>query len=215
MKLKKPKTPEDLYITVDKNAKKVDALAVHLEPEEGLLSQGKEVSLQVEDGRVIPDAEQGINYITVTDRHSGKGLTGKGFISGFSLKHGAIATSTSPDDNNIICIGASVEDMAVAINHLVEIGGGQVVVHDGEVLENIPLPICGLMADVSAREMAKMEKKLNEAAYSLGTILKRPFFFIIFLSITAIPEYAMTDRGLVAHATRTVVDPIKKIYTAK
>ena len=69
------------------------------------------------------------------------------------------------------------------------------------------------MADVSAQEMAEMEKKLNEAAYSLGTILKRPFFFIIFLSITAIPEYAMTDRGLVAHSTRTVIDPIRKIYT--
>jgi adenine deaminase len=213
MRLEKPKIPEDLYITVDKNAKKVDALAVHLEPEEGLLSQGRVVTLKVENGRVMPDAAQGINYITVTDRHSGKGLTGKGFISGFSLKRGAIATSISPDDNNIICIGSSVEDMAAAINHLVEIGGGQVAVHDRKVLAEIPLPICGLTADVSAREMARMEKKLNEAAYGLGTVLKRPFFFIIFLSITAIPEYAMTDRGLVSHATRTVIDPINKVYT--
>jgi len=90
----------------------------------------------------------------------------------------------------------------------VQIGGGQVAVAGGQVLADIPLPICGLMADVSAEEMADMEKKLNQAAYSLGTILKRPFFFIIFLSITAIPEYAMTDRGLVAHATRSVINPV-------
>jgi adenine deaminase len=213
MKLEKPKTAEDLYICVDGKARRADVLAVHLDPEEGLLSQGREVTLKVENGRVLPDIEQGINYITVTDRYSGRGLTGKGFISGFSLKRGAIATSSSPDDNNIICVGASVEDMAFAINHLVNIGGGQAAVHDGMVLADIPLPICGLMADVSVHDMAQMEKKLNEAAYSLGTILRRPFFFIIFLSITAIPEYAMTDRGLVAHATRTVIDPIKKVFT--
>ncbi len=86
-------------------------------------------------------------------------------------------------------------------------------VKDGKVLAEIPLPVCGLMADVSLEEMAELERKANEAAYALGTGLKRPFFFIIFLSITAIPEYAMTDRGLVAHATRSVIDPVRKVST--
>ena len=205
-------TGDRLYITTNKDATKVDVLAIHLDPEEGLLSQGREVTLPVADGKVMPNVEQGVNHISVTDRHSGKGLTGKGFISGFGIKRGAIATSTSPDDNNIICVGANTDDMAVAINHLIEIGGGQCAVENGKVLADIPLPICGLMADVSVEEMAEMEKKLNQAGYSLGSGLKRPFFFIIFLSITAIPEYAMTDRGLVAHATRTVIDPIRKVY---
>jgi adenine deaminase len=212
MNLQQKKTANDIYITVDPAASKADVLAVHLEPEEGLLSQGREVTLEVKEGRVLPDAEQGINYITVTDRHSGEGLTGRGFISGFDLKEGAIATSTSPDDNNIICIGASVDDMATAINHLADIGGGQTAVRDGKVLADIPLPVCGLMADITAEEMAALEKRANEAAYSLGTGLKKPFFFIIFLSITAIPEYAMTDLGLVAHASRSVIDPVKKAY---
>lgn len=208
MRLEKPVTADDLYIRVDSGAGRADVLAIHLEPEEGLLSQGREVTLDVVDGRVMPDISQDVIYISVTDRHSGKGLTGKGFISGFGLQRGAIATSTSPDDDNIICVGASVADMAIAINHLVEIGGGQVAVAGGRVLADIALPICGLMADVSAEEMAAREKTLNQAAYSLGTSLKRPFFFIIFLSITAIPEYAMTDRGLVVHATRQVIDPV-------
>jgi len=214
MHLDRPVTAQDLYITVDAKSTYVDAFAIHLEPEEGLLSQGREVTLPVIGGRVMPDAEHSVNYITVTDRHSGQGLTGKGFISGFSLKRGAIATSTSPDDNNIITVGASVEDMAVAINHLVRIGGGQVAVLDGQILAEIQLPVCGLMADISVEEMAAQEKVLNQAAFRLGTILKRPFFFIIFLSITAIPEYAMTDRGLVAHATRTVIDPIRRVHAS-
>jgi adenine deaminase len=208
MRLDRPITADDLYIRVDSGAGRADVLAIHLELEEGLLSQGREVTLDVVDGRVMPDISQDVIYISVTDRHSGKGLTGKGFISGFGLQRGAIATSTSPDDDNIICVGTSVADMAIAINHLVEIGGGQVAVADGKVLADIALPICGLMADISAEEMAAKEKTLNQAAYSLGTRLKRPFFFIIFLSITAIPEYAMTDRGLVAHATRQVIDPV-------
>lgn len=212
MHLEKPVLTKDLYIQVDPKATKADVLAIHMEPDEGLLSQGREVTLKVVDGKVMPDADQNVNFITVTDRHSGKGLTGKGFISGFNLKRGAIATSTSPDDDNIICVGASVDDMACAINHLVETGGGQVAVLDGKVLAEIQLPILGLMADISVEEMAAMEHKLNEAAYQLGTVLKRPFFFIIFLSITAIPDYAMTDRGLVAHATRTVIDPVRKAY---
>jgi adenine deaminase len=212
MHLDQPIQPADLYTTIgDPAARQAKVLAIHLEPEEGLLSQGREVALKVEGGRVMPDTDQDVIYISVTDRHSGQGLTGKGFISGFGLKRGAIATSTSPDDNNIITIGASVEDMAVAINHLVKIGGGQVAVANGAVLADIPLPVCGLMADVSAEDMAQQEKRLNQAAYSLGTKLKKPFFFIIFLSITAIPEYAMTDRGLVAHATRTVIDPIREV----
>jgi len=211
MYLETPISAEHLEITTDKDAKAVEALAIHLEPEEGLLSQGREVRLLVKDGKVMADPENGINHISVTDRYSGKGLTGKGFISGFGIKRGAIATSTSPDDDNVICVGANTNDMAVAVNHLIKIGGGQCAVNDGKVIADIPLPVCGLMADVSVEEMAQMEKKLNQAAYSLGSGLKRPFFFIIFLSITAIPEYAMTDRGLVAHSTRSVIDPILKV----
>ncbi len=215
MHLDKPIAAEDLYITVDDaQATQARVLAIHLEPEEGLLSQGREVTLNIADGRILPDPAQDVLYISVTDRHSGKGLTGKAFISGFGLKEGAIATSTSPDDDNIITIGASVEDMAVAINHLVNIGGGQVAVNKGAIMADIPLPVSGLMADISAEDMAQQEGTLNRAAYALGTKLKRPFFFIIFLSITAIPEYAVTDRGLVAHATRTVINPVLEVQRA-
>ena len=68
------------------------------------------------------------------------------------------------------------------------------------------------MDDISVEEMAQKEEKLNEAAHFLGSKIKRPFFYLMFLSITAIPNYAMTDAGLVEFASRSVIDPILKVY---
>ncbi|HEX2980693.1 MAG TPA: adenine deaminase C-terminal domain-containing protein, partial [Anaerolineaceae bacterium] len=195
----------------EKPASAAKTLCIHIDLNEGLLSRRRDVVLPVNDGRVCCDPEQGVNIVSVTERHTGSGKTRSAFISGFDLKRGAIATSLSPDDDNIICIGANPEDMACAINRLAEIGGGQVAVENQRVLAEIPLPLGGLMADVSAEEMAKMEKKLNQAAQQLGTHLQRPFFFLIFLSITAIPDYAMTDEGLVEHASRSVISPILEL----
>jgi adenine deaminase len=215
MKLDRPVNAADLYLRVDSRAEYADVLCIHVDLDEGLLSRRRDARVPVADGKVQPDPAQDVLYISVTDRYTGRGMTGLGMISGFGLKHGAIATSLSPDDCNIICVGASVDDMATAINHLVTLGGGQVVVDGGRVAADLPLPLCGILADVSVEEMAAMERRLNEAAYALGTRLRRPFFFLIFLSITAIPEYAMTDRGLVAHATRSVIDPIQGIVPAQ
>jgi adenine deaminase len=211
MKLDRPVTADDLYIKVDPRAESADMLCVHVDLNEGLLSRRRDATVPVAGGRIQPDPGQDVLYISVTDRYTGRGVTGLGLISGFGLKRGAIATSPSPDDNNIICVGATVDDMATAINHLVKLGGGQVVVDGGCVTAELPLPLCGIIADVSVEEMAAMERKLNEAAYALGTRLRRPFFFLIFLSITAIPEYAMTDRGLVEHASRSVINPVQKV----
>jgi adenine deaminase len=212
MKLDRPITADDLYLYVDQRAKAASVLCVHMDLNEGLLSRRRDATVPVRSGRIQPDPGQDVLYISVTDRYTGKGMSGRGLISGFGLKRGAIATSPSPDDNNIICVGASVEDMAVAINHVVKLGGGQVVVEDGQVKAELPLPICGIVADLPAEEIAAMERKLNEATYALGTQLKRPFFFLIFLSITAIPEYAMTDRGLVEHASRSVINPVVQVH---
>lgn len=208
VKLDRPIQPDDLLMRVDPAAKKAEMLCIHIDLTEGLLSRRRDAILPVRDGRVYCDPTQGVNFVSVTERHTGRGKTSSAFISGFELKKGAIATSLSPDDDNIICIGASVEDMAVAINHLAKTGGGQVAVEDGRVVAEIQLPLAGLMADISAEEMAAAEDRLNKAAYQLGTPLMRPFFFLIFLSITAIPDYAMTDEGLVEHKSRAVINPV-------
>lgn len=208
VKLDQPIQAGQLQIEAKEDAKKARVLCIHLDLDEGLLSKGREVILPVADGKILCDPSQGINNIAITERHTGKGKTNSAFISGFDLKKGAIATSLSPDDDNIICIGANPEDMAFAINRLAQLGGGQIAVAEGKILAEAPLPLCGLMADIPVDEMATTEQRLNEAAHQLGTPLKRPFFFMIFLSITAIPDYAMTDAGMVEFATRSVIDPV-------
>jgi len=215
MRLDRPVIAEQLYLRVDPRAESADVLCIHVDLDEGLLSRRRDAIVAVRDGKIQPDPDQDVLYISVTDRYTGRGMTGLGLISGFGLKHGAIATSLSPDDCNIICVGASVDDMAVAINHLVQLGGGQAVVDGGRVTAELPLPLCGIIADVSVEEMAAMESKLNAAACALGSRLRRPFFFLIFLSITAIPEYAMTDRGLVEHASRSVISPVTGVRLAQ
>ena len=212
LRLDRPITAEDIYLRVDPRAGSADVLCVHRDPSESPLRRRREVTMPVQDGKVLPSPSQDVLYIAVVERHTGRGLHSSGFISGFGLKRGAIATSLSPNDENIICIGADVEDMASAVNHLVQVGGGQVAIDGGQVLAEIRLPLLGLMADVPVAQMADDERRLDAAAGSLGSQMQRPFFHLLFLSITAIPEYGITDQGLVQQATRSVINPILRVH---
>lgn len=206
MKLERALTEKDICLTVPEDAKEARVLVMHLDPLQ--VRVRREADLPVRKGRVLPQPEQDVLYISVTDRHSGEAKTASAFVGGFGLKQGAFATSLSPDDDNVVCIGASVSDMVRATQYLFEIGGGQVIVQDGEVMAAIELPICGIMADVTAVEMADQERVLRQRLFSMGVTIPRPFFSIIFLSITAIPEFAITDLGLVEAASRQVVNPV-------
>lgn len=212
VRLDRPLSDDDLYLRTELSASYADVMAIHLNRAAGPPHQRKDFKLSVSGGLILPDIEQDVLYISVTERYTGKAKTSTGFIHGFSLNSGAMATSLSPDDNNIVTIGASVPDMVIAINRIREMGGGQVVVDHGEVAAEIPLPLCGLMIDCSVSEIADMERHLNRAAHKLGTDLHHPFFYLMFLSITAIPQYAITDMGVVERATREIIDPLLKVY---
>ena len=168
----------------------------------------REVELEVTDGVVLPDVERDVLYVTVVERYGKSSHRPVAFVSGFGLKAGAMASSASPDDNNILCIGTNPTDMAAAINHLAAEGGGQVAVRDGEVLAFLPLPIAGIVADLPPQDMALMEAQLDEAARGLGCRLASPFMYLIFLSITAIPDYAITDLGLIDCVTLEAMSPL-------
>jgi adenine deaminase len=201
-------TEGDIYQTVPDKAAQARVVVMHIEPSQ--IRTRREVVLPVRGGQVLPDPEQDAIYVSVTDRHSGEMKTASAFIGGFGLKRGAMATSLSPDDDNVICVGASVPDMVVAINHLFDIGGGQVVASGGQVTHELALPIAGIMADIPVAEMADKERALHQAVLALGAHLqRRPFFTLLFLSITAIPEYSLTDQGFVEYATRSYISPLQ------
>lgn len=156
-----------------------------------------ESELPVQGGEVLPDPRSDILKIAVIERHHSTGEFGVGFVKGFGLKYGAIASSVAHDSHNLIVIGANDEDMLVAAKHIERLGGGQAVVAEGKVLAELPLPIAGLMSPLSLEQVLIAADKCNEAVEHLGCSLKDPFMTMSFLALPVIPQLKMTDKGLV------------------
>ncbi|MFC2249840.1 adenine deaminase [Labrys portucalensis] len=203
-----PVKPEEIVVPVTGAGDSADVLAIAVTPEKIFVRTRHDVTLPVKDGRVQADIGQDVQYITVVERYGKTRNRPVAFTSGFGLKAGAMASSTAPDDNNIICIGTNPEDMAVAINHLIANQGGQVVVRDGKVLEFLHLPIGGIVADIEPQAMAEKELRLDDAVRSLGCDLPWPFMYMFVLQITAIPDYAITDLGVVDCVNLKVISPM-------
>lgn len=203
-----PVKPEEIVVPVTGAGDSADVLAIAVTPEKIFVRTRRDVTLPVKDGRVQADIGQDVQYITVIERYGKTRNRPVAFTSGFGLKAGAMASSTAPDDNNIICIGTNPEDMAVAINHLIANQGGQVVVRDGKVLEFLHLPIGGIVADIEPQAMAEKELRLDDAVRSLGCDLPWPFMYMFVLQITAIPDYAITDLGVVDCVNLKVISPM-------
>jgi adenine deaminase len=135
--------------------------------------------------------------VAVVARHGANRNIGRGFVRGFGLKRGAIASSVGHDSHNICVVGADDGDMAAAVNRLLEIQGGFVVASDGTVRAELPLPIAGLMSDRPFGDVRDALYPLREAARALGVTLPEPFLQVAFLPLPVIPHLKITDRGLV------------------
>ncbi|MCX5480601.1 adenine deaminase [Kaistia geumhonensis] len=161
-----------------------------------IITSHEKAVLPVENGESKPDLGRDIVKVAVVERHGKNGNIGRGFVTGFGLKRGAIASSVGHDSHNITVIGASDADMAVAVNRLRETGGGFVVGVDGAVVAELALPIAGLMSDLSFDAVRDKLHHLREAAYGLGCTLPEPFLQIAFLPLPVIPHLKITDRGM-------------------
>lgn len=204
----KPVTPDELKLRTTLNTDEVRILALSV-TDEIFVRRRRDAIMKVRNGIVEPDVEGDLLYITVVERYGKTNNRPVGIVSGFHMKSGALATSTSPDDNNIVCVGTNSEDMAAAINRVIEGGGGQAVADEGRILEFLELPIGGIVADIEPQEMADFEVRLDDAARTLGCDVPWPLMYMFVLSITAIPDYAMTDLGVVDCNALSIVDPIQ------
>jgi adenine deaminase len=149
------------------------------------------------DGRAVADPAQDLAKIGVVERHRGTGRIGIGFVSGFGLQRGALASTHAHDAHNVLVVGVDDADMAAAVNRLAEIGGGQVAVEGGRPVAEVPCPIGGLLSDRSVEDVAAQVHHMEEAARGLGVTLPAPFMAMSFLALSVIPELKITDRGLV------------------
>ncbi len=153
--------------------------------------------LPAPDGAVLPDPAQDVAKVCVVERHGRNGNIGRGFVHGFGMKRGAIASSIGHDSHNICVVGVDDSDMALAVNHLGTIRGGFVVVDTGTVLADLPLPVAGLMSDRSHEDVRAALLPLRVAARTLEVTLAEPFLQVAFLPLPVIPHLKITDRGMV------------------
>lgn len=161
-----------------------------------LLTKSTQSKIKVIDGYAEPDVENDILKITVLERHRATGNIGKGFVKGFGLKSGAIASTVAHDSHNMIIIGTNDADMEMAAIELVKSQGGKVVVNNGEVLAKLPLPIAGLMSDKPFDYVLEHCNELRRQVHKIGCKLDDPFMTIAFLSLSVIPELKITDKGV-------------------
>ncbi|GHS88204.1 adenine deaminase [Synergistales bacterium] len=157
----------------------------------------REIDMNIEDGFVPANVEKDIAKLVVIERHKASGVMGKGFVKGFHIKSGAVASTVSHDAHNLIILGTNDRDMALAGNSLLDYEGGIVVVEDGEILSNLPLPIAGLMSGDPALIVADFVLSLDEAWKDIGCAMESPFMAMTLLSLSVIPELRLTNRGLV------------------
>lgn len=161
-----------------------------------VITQALVEEAKVEDGLAVADVERDLLKVAVVERHRGTGNVGVGFVKGFGLARGAIASSVSHDSHNIVVVGCSDVDMLRAVERVVEMGGGQVVVAGDEVVA-LPLPIGGLMSDRPLEEVRDGVEALDAAAHDLGCPLEAPLMTMSFLALVVIPELKLSDKGLV------------------
>lgn len=161
-----------------------------------IITEHRRLVLPARDGRSDCDLAQDVVKVAVVARHGAPGI-GRGFVQGFGLTRGAIASSVGHDSHNLCVVGADDTDMALAVNRLIALQGGFVVAADGRILAELPLPIAGLMSDLPFEAVRDALHPLREAARALGCTLPEPFLQVAFLPLPVIPHLKITDRGLV------------------
>ena len=168
-----------------------------------LLTGEEEVELPVKDGFIMADTENDILHIAVADRY-GKGNIGRGFIKGFGIEKGAIATSVAHDSHNVISVGVDAKSMIKAMNAVKKMKGG-LVAYDGKKMEHLALPVAGLMTDAPLDEAAAAEKRVYAMAHRMGSSLNSPFMTLSFMALLVIPELKLSDKGLFRTSTFSFV----------
>lgn len=196
MNVKRELTPEDFKLVSRSNQEKTKVNVINV-IENSARTEKMTAMLGVEQGIIQPDVEQDIIRLACIERHRGTGQISLGFTHGFQLKAGAVASTVAHDSHNLIVMGINEQDMALAANELVKMGGGMIVVENGKVLAQVPMTIAGLMSDKSLLEVVKEVAELEKAWKQMGCPLNAPFMTFSLIALPVIPEIRISNRGLV------------------
>lgn len=185
---------EDLQIKIPQGKKNLKVINVI--PQQLITKLSIEPAKE-KNGFAVSDTENDILKIIVIERHKATGNIGRGFVKGFGLKSGAIASTVAHDSHNMIVIGTNDDDMYYAAVELVKSQGGKIIVENGKTLSHLELPVAGLMSDEPTDEVLKKISDLEKASEKIGCKIADPFMSMAFLSLSVIPEIKITDKGLI------------------
>lgn len=191
-----PISERDLEIRAEGTSARVRC--IELIPDQNLTGKAEE-TLRVYNGVVQPDPSSDTLEIACIERYGRTGNIGKAFVKGFGMKSGAFAESVAHDTHNIIVVGTNIRDMTLAVNRVIELGGGIAISNSGRILSDMRLPVGGLITDELnghevSKKIAELERIVRE---DLGCKVHAPFMHLSFLSLSTSPSWKITDKGLV------------------
>ncbi len=203
IKIKKV-NPEDFIYHSNEKKVKVNTIKYL----EFLLTGLEEVELEVKNGNIQASPNKGILKYCRIDIHGSNRIV-KGFIKDLGIKNLTYCSNFNWDAYQLCVIGADEKDMTIAVNRLRELQGGIVIVNKGKIIEEIPMPIGGIMSELPLEELAKKEERVNKILWDDGCRMQNPFLWMQTLSFTGLPYYKLTDKGLIDIRKQKFLDIIK------
>jgi adenine deaminase len=197
----------DLEIRSDKS--RVRVRCIEAIPDQNL-TECIEEDAKVSRGIVESDTKKDLLYIACIERYGRNNNIGKAFVKGFGLKKGAFAESVAHDTHNIIVVGTNIKDMVIAVNRVIEIGGGLCVVNNSKILDEMALPVGGLITDeLTGQEVSEKIASLEKITRAdLGCTIHAPFMHLSFLALSTSPKWKITDMGLIDVNNFTILEPV-------
>ncbi|HEY6762769.1 MAG TPA: adenine deaminase [Baekduia sp.] len=184
--------PDDLRLPAGGHRARVIGIV-----EDQLLTTAHVEDVRVENGVAVADPARDMLRLSVIERHRATGNVGMGFVRGFGLRRGAMASSVANDCHNLVVVAADDADGLLAARTVADMGGGIAVVAGGELQAALALPLAGLMADEPPEAVAAGLDAATTAARALGCAVPAPFMALSFVALPVIPHLKLTDRGLV------------------
>jgi adenine deaminase len=202
-----PITERDLQIESEGSTARVRCIEVI--PDQNLTGKLEE-TIKVYGGVAEPDVATDTLGIACIERYGRTGNIGKAFVKGFGMKDGAFAESVAHDTHNIIVVGTNIKDMTLAVNKVIELGGGIAIANRGRILSDMRLPVGGLITDeLDGHEVSKKIAELEEKVKKdLGCKIHAPFMHLSFLALSTSPTWKITDKGLIDVNNFKILSPI-------
>lgn len=177
-----------------------------IEVGEGLLSMATTVEPRVEDGDLHAAPDRNVAKVALLDRHpDGDGTGFTGFLEGYGIDEGAVATSMTMESTGVLAVGTSDEALSTAVEHVADLGGGWAVVRDGEPIAEVPYRIAGAAADLEVEETAQLLNAVENGCRSLGVDVDQPLLTVVSLPFVGVPTFKLTFSGYADVLNRSVV----------